>query len=76
MSVITQFTGLIFTLSDGERDVIAAVFRSVFSAMARVGPESRPEMQTLVAAFIANPADKAIVARLGAILQHGRVPDH
>jgi hypothetical protein len=51
--------------SDFERDVIDAAMRSVFSAMERVAPEDRAELQGLVDAFIADPDDKDIKVRLG-----------
>ena len=58
------------------RRVVEPAGEWVFSAMARVGTEARSEMQTLLAAFMADPGDKAIVAQVGALLQDGRLPDH
>ena len=61
---------------DGEREVIEAAMRSVFSAMERVAPDDRSELQTLVDAFLADPDDKDIMASLGALLRDARLPDH
>jgi len=62
--------------TDGQREVIDAIFRSVTSAMQRVAPEHQVELQQLVAAFIADPEDKDVMARLGALLRDAPRPDH
>ena len=62
--------------SDFDREVIEAAMRSVFSAMDRVGGDDRADLKELVDAFIAEPDDKDIVARLGALLLDARLPDH
>jgi hypothetical protein len=62
--------------SDGEREVIDAALRSVFSAIERVAPDDRAKLQGLVDAFIADPDDKDVMARLGAMLRDARLSDH
>ncbi len=62
--------------SDGEREVIDAALRSVFSAMQRVAPDDRAELQGLVDAFLADPDDKDAFTGLSALLQRARLPDH
>ncbi len=62
--------------SDFEREVIEVAMRSVFSAMERVRPDDRAELQGLVDASISDPDDKDIVARLGTLLRHAPRPDH
>lgn len=62
--------------SDFEREVIEAAMRSVFSAVERVPPDARGEPRSLVDAFLADPYDKDIIARLRAMLWGARLPDH
>lgn len=54
--------------SDSERLTIEVALNSVIQAMARVAPKARGEMRALVAAVMANPDDKEIVAKLRALL--------
>ena len=70
-----ELAGLL-SQSDGEREVIEAVLLSVMTAIERVVPTSRTELQGLVVNFTANPDDKKIVEKLGALLRDGRAPDH
>jgi hypothetical protein len=44
--------------------------------MRRVAPEHRVELQELVAAYVADPEDKGVMARLGAFLPDAPKPDH
>ena len=62
--------------SDGEREVIDAALRSVFSAIERVAPDAQGELQNLGRLFLADPDDKDIMASLGALLRDARLPDH
>ncbi len=50
--------------------------RSVFSSIERVAPDVRAELKTLVDAFIADPDDKDVTARLWALLRDARLSDH
>jgi len=72
--VIKEIAGLL-AMSALERDVFAAALNSMAGAMARVDPARREELQQLVAEFMADPADRETVARLGAFLQAARGGD-
>jgi hypothetical protein len=61
--------------SDFDREVIEEAMHSVFSAMERVAPDDRAELQGLVDAFLAEPDDKEVMARLGALLRDARLSD-
>lgn len=74
-ALIRDVNGLL-AHSDFEREVIEAALRSVFSAMERVAPEDRADLKDMVDAFIADPGDKDIMARLGALLRDARLHDH
>lgn len=62
--------------SAAERDVIEAALLSFMSAIERVRPEARTELQRLLVEFSASPDDPYIVKRLGTLLRRARAPDH
>jgi len=51
-----------------QREILDAAMRSVASAMQRVQPSDRDELQSLVAAIMADPGDVETRGRIGAIL--------
>lgn len=63
-------------LTGGQRELVGASLRTVSSAIQRVAPEHWVELQELIAAFVADPQDKDVKARLGALLRDAPRPDH
>ena len=59
-----------------QREILDAAMRSVASAMLRVQPSDRDELQSLVAAFLTNPDDAETRARIGGILSRAPKPKH
>ena len=76
LTALIQDVSDLLAMSDGQRELNDAVLRSVTSAMKRVAPEHQVELQGLVMAFVAEPQDKDVMARLGALLRDAPKPDH
>jgi hypothetical protein len=76
IEALIRDTADLLARSDFEREVIEAAMRSVFSAMERVAPEDRAELQGLVDAFLVDPDDKDVIARLRALLRDTRLLNH
>ena len=62
--------------SDVQREVIEAAANSVIGAMQRVPNESRAELQSLVAEFLADPGDPDVKANLGAMFASAPRAEH
>jgi len=62
--------------TEGQREVIAAVLHSVFSAMSKVPQADRERLQQLIAAFIADFEDRPTIEALGAMLRDAKAADH
>ena len=70
-----ELTALL-VISAVERQVIEAALMSVMTAIERVAPASRTELQKLVADYIANPDDRDTTQGLGALPRNARAPHH
>ena len=75
-AVTAKELAALLAISAVERQVIEAALLSVMTAIERVAPASRTELQKLVADYIANPDDRDTTQRLGALLRDARAPHH
>jgi hypothetical protein len=76
ITALIQDVSDLLAISDGQRELIDGILRSVTSAIQRVGPEHREELQKLVAAYVTDPEDRDVEAKLGALLRQAPRPDH
>jgi hypothetical protein len=70
-AVVSELVALL-AQSEGDRELIEAMLISVFSAMKLVPESDRGELQRLMADFTADPANKDVVSRIGAMLAQTR----
>jgi len=71
LSTLVRDIGELIEASARQGEVIEAALRSVASALVRVRPSDRDELQSLVAEFLADPGDADVTVRIGSMLSSG-----